>query len=155
MSGAPPAMIELIVRYFGQGAWPDYSRTPAIIERDPYRRVRARLAERWRLEDLTDHNDDLGNEWWLQGDDGEWGVRLSFVGPYAIIVDSSGHAVEPLPVVEILDDAGFQLLGEELLSSPVTIWSPEWEAPLWELLFEFDNGLPWTGCVVDHDRSGE
>lgn len=76
----PSAMLELIGRYFGFGAMPDYSRTLSIIDRDPYRRVRERLAQSWDLIDLTDNNSDLGYVFALANHPDDVTVRLWWSG---------------------------------------------------------------------------
>jgi len=115
-----------------------------VAARDPYRNARRALASLGPLADLTDLNYDLGPSWWLSLGEAVVNVRLSFVGPYALVLDSSGAPVEYDDVARVLDDGGFILLGSDVLARVVDIWAPEVVATVYEFLFEFDNGLPWA-----------
>jgi hypothetical protein len=140
----PVAMLEVIGRFFGFAALPDYSRSLAVFERDPYLPLRTRLATLWSLLDLTDYNSDLGFVYVLGDHPARLTVRLSIVGPYAVLLDESGHVVQPLDVSEVVRTAGFVLLGQEVLELQVDIWGPEFGGSVYEFLFEFDQGLPWA-----------
>jgi hypothetical protein len=140
----PVAILELILRYFGLAATPDYSATLAIMRRDPYRPVREALATLWQVLDLTDYNSDLSFVYSMVGHPSGVTVRLSLVGPYAVILSPSGDVVAVDEIAEIVREAGFVLLGKELLEVPVTAWSPEVEGSVYEFLFEFDQGIPWS-----------
>lgn len=97
------AMLELIGRFFGFNAVPDYCRTLSIFERDPYRPVRELLAQSWRLLDLTDNNSDLGFVYSLVDHPAKLTVRLSIVGPYALIVTDAGDSRKLVPTQQQLD----------------------------------------------------
>jgi hypothetical protein len=70
-------------------------------------------------------------------------LRLSMVGPYAVLLGPSGDVSHAQDVAEIVQAAGFQVLGRNVLEIPVTVWSPEAAGSIYEFLFEFDQGLPW------------
>lgn len=138
-------MLELLVRYFGTATAPDYGRTPELLARDPYRRVREQLqALCARVLDLTDLNYDLAAVYALEQRSGLPTVRLSLVGPYAVVLGPKGDLHDDKDVAALLAGEGFQVLRDrELLEQPVHYWGPEFIGPLYEFLFEFDQGLPW------------
>jgi len=140
----PAAIGELLVRYFGGGSRPNYSETVRAIDREAYSSLRKYLEADpvVKLEDLTDLNTDLG--WWWSVTDGEerFSVRVSFVGPFAVVL-SAGKPVYDNRVCQILRDQGFILLSLAQMETRVSLWGPEDEAPLYEYLFCFDHGLPW------------
>ena len=144
MTGVPSAVIEMLLRYFGTAALPDFSASLDIVARDPYRPLRERLARSWSLEDLTDIQYDLGWSWWLRIDSRVLNLRLSFVGPYAVLLDGTGTAtVDDDDVLQMVRDEGFLVLSREQLEAPVEIWTPEYGGGIYEFLFEFDRGTPW------------
>jgi hypothetical protein len=140
----PAAIQELVIRYFGEAAIPSYARTPGLLARDPYRPVRAELARSWTFSDLTSADLDLGFVWAFEGHPDLPTVRLSLGGPYALVTNPKGEVIRPPDIVEILERQGFVLLDRELLERPFTFWEPEYEAPLYEFIFEFDEGFPWA-----------
>ena len=139
----PAATAEMVFRYFGVGSSPDYSATLGIISRRPYENVEEILAARWALTDLTDYNYDLGFVYALTDHQDLPTVRLSVVGPYAVIIDPQGRVVDTVDVAAILNSEGFEVMNKEVLELPVDIWKPEVGGCLYEFLFEFDQGLPW------------
>ena len=135
------ALIELLLRYFGDGALPDYSAALTIVGREPFWPLREQLMRDNSFEDLTDVQYDLGWSWWLGYP--VRNVRVSFVGPYAVVLDASGHVVSDNYIESVLTAEGFVVLGEAVLTSAVEIWAPEVQGTLYEFVFEFDRGLPW------------
>src|SRR4051794_14977246 len=87
----PAAIHEMILRYFGSGSSPVYGATPRILMRDPYRVVRARLQRIWDVFDFTDLNYDLGCNFILRDHSPGASVRLSAVGPFAVVIGSDGN----------------------------------------------------------------
>ena len=145
MTAVPSAILELLLRYFGHAALPDYSASLDIVSRRPYQPLRERLMVRWSLEDLTDVQYDLGWSWWLSADVQVVNLRLSFVGPFAVLLDSSGTAmVRDDDVLALVQEEGFVVLTPAQLKVPVETWSPECSGELYEFLFEFDRGTPWN-----------
>ena len=140
--GLPSALVELLLRYFGDLALPNYSAALTIVQRDPYRPLRNRLADAYDLHDSTDLQYDLGWSWWFH--EPNLNVRVSFIGPFAVVLDRGGRVVRDVKTEAILAAEGFVVLDEQALSVPVEIWAPEVEGPLYEFLFEFDKGLPWA-----------
>lgn len=140
----PPAIREMVYRYFGAGAHPDYAKTLPIMQRDPYRKVREELAQHWTLRDITDYNSDLGFVYALENHEDRPTVRLSLVGPFSVITDPTGEIISDPHLDEILASNGFSSLEREILELPVDIWEPEARGCLYEFLFEFDEGLPWA-----------
>ena len=100
------------------------------------------MDRRWGVEDMTDFQYDLSCVWALTKHESPVVVRVSLVGPYAIILEDH-QIVTPSDVVDILESEGFRMFSASELEVPVTIWSPEVEGSLYEFIFEFDNGVPW------------
>jgi hypothetical protein len=141
----PAAVIELLIRYFGDAALPDYSASVGVVSRQPYQPLRDRLAANWHLHDSTDLQYDLGWSWWLDIGTQVVNLRLSFVGPYAVLLDRSGTStIKSDEVARLVEDEGFAVLTREQLEMPVAVWSPECNGSLYEFLFEFDRGTPWN-----------
>jgi hypothetical protein len=142
----PAATTELMLRFFGDAATPDYSAAQACALRNAYSSVRESLREAaWDIEDRTDLQYDLGWSWWLRRDDITINLRLSFVGPYAALLDAQQTSLAQCTDVEaLLEHEGFDVLGLEELRTRVEIWAPECEGALYEFLFEFDRGTPWA-----------
>jgi hypothetical protein len=146
VNGVPVAITELLLRYFGAGALPDFSESQVIASvRDPYRPLRDRLENTWEFEDLTDFQYDLGWSWWLHRGDIVRNLRLSFVGPYALILDANGtNTISDAELTGTVQSDGFVILASEELMTPVEIWAPDYAGSLYEFLFEFDRGSPWN-----------
>lgn len=143
MSELGCAFVELLFRHFGCGALPDYSATVAIASRDPYRALREQLRSITGLDDSTDLNYDLGASWWFRRGDVSWNLRLSFVGPFAVLLRDPGEVVTADPMLDAARSHGFTVLSRADLEIPVRVWEPEVQGSLYEFLFEFDNGTPW------------
>ncbi len=144
MSTVPEALVHLLLGYFGTGAVPDYGRTLEIFDQGPYHELRERLASNWTLTDLTDLNYDLGWRWWIERpSDGPIDLRVSFVGPYYLMLDEVGSPTHEGAIETALEAAGLHTIHRQILEREVTIWSPEVGGSLYEYLFQFDSGLPW------------
>jgi hypothetical protein len=144
MSELPCGLLEMLVRYFGTETLPTYGKTLGVFVRDPYRTLRDRIARLAPIHDLTDGHCDLGWSWWFQGESGKTvNLRLSFVGPYAVLVDDQGNVNETDRILEVVRSEGFIVCTLADLSAEVKIWEPEVGGCVYEFLFEFDNGTPW------------
>jgi hypothetical protein len=139
----PPAILEAILQYFGDAALPDFSRTPGILARDPYRKVLQRVSQLGEVKDFTDLNSDLGCAWSISLPDGAVVARLSVVGPYAIVTREE-NMIQQGELHDLLSQEGFIFLSAEVMAASVTIWEPEYVASVYEMLFEFDQDLPWS-----------
>jgi hypothetical protein len=124
-------MVEMIRRSGGDGV-------AAARGRDPYRPVRQALADRWELVDRTDPAHDLGVAWFLAGHPLAYTVRLSYVGPYAVVLRGDVPHLDGGLVTDTVRAAGFTLLPREILERRV-----EGGRTVYELLLERDLGLPW------------
>lgn len=135
---------ELLVRYFGSGATPDYSATLSIHARDPYRPLRERLSSIVNIGDSTDLNCDLGASWWFMRGAVAFNLRLSYVGPFALLIQHPGQLPDHDVVLDEVRAHGFVALPMHVVDESVQIWEPESVGSLYEFLFEFDNGTPWS-----------
>lgn len=145
MSGSLPlAIVELLKRFFGLGARPLYGQTLAVFAGRPYQALFEQLASVGTIEDLSDPNYDLGPRWWVTSSMGaSIDVRISYVGPYFVILNEAGQPARSGPVEELLVAAGFVQLDRKVLEMPVRIWEPEVAGSAYEFIFAFDQGLPW------------
>jgi len=140
----PEAMLELILRYFGEAALPDFSRTLKVFDRAPYGQLRARLTVGTSITDLTDLNHDLGWRWWVVREGrGPVDLRVSFVGPYYLMLDDRGLPIGDAVLEDALEAAGLFRVDRETLERQVTVWGHEASGSVYEYLFEFDAGMPW------------
>lgn len=140
----PAAIEEMVIRYFGNGEYPSYARTPHILQRNPYRRVRERFSRLSDVLDVTSIDSDLGPVIVFPGRSDKATVRLSLVGPFALVTGEAGQPINPPDLTDILVQECFQILDRDILERVVEYWSPVFEGVLYELLFEFDQGLPWA-----------
>ena len=134
------ALTETLMQFFGSAALPDYGKIRGALDRSPFTALREQLTARYDFADCTDYNYDLGWAWYV-GTAPTDGVRLrlSFVGPFAVMLDKSRKFVEPdNEIADIVRSAGFHFYDLETLREPVTIWEPEVKGTTYEFLFEFD-----------------
>jgi hypothetical protein len=140
----PSAMRELVIRYFGEGPVPDFSRTPAILSRDPYKNVAVSFSRLGEVSDITSVDSDLGFVYAIAGHPDNPTIRLSVVGPYALVTNEVGKVIYPPDVVDLVRREGFVFVDRDVLERPFTYWAPAFVAPLYEFIFEFDEGFPWA-----------
>lgn len=154
MSGAnlPDALTEMLLRFYGLGADRRFEQVWGVYSRRPYDRVLQSLMKLGQFEDITDVNDEVSFSYATKG----WGVNLSMVGPYALVLQ--GPSAGPwLPVVasddpvvgeglNLIRNGGFQILDRSLLERPVSIWSEE--VSVYSALFVNDERFPWDPATA-------
>jgi len=145
----PDTLTELLLRFYGWGAERDFSQVWDVYSRRPYDRLFRALTAVDDFKDVTDVNDEVSFSFAANG----WGVNLSMIGPYALVL--VGPASGPwLPVVDSVDSptseglelirlAGFQVLDRQMLERTVPIWSEE--LTVYSALFVNDERFPWLG----------
>jgi hypothetical protein len=145
----PRGWRENLLDFFGSGE-PSYSKILVIAETNPYGSLRNRVESSFGpIEDLTDFNSDLGWVWWFRCNDQILSLRLSFVGEFALLLDSQKRPVSVPQVLDLLVNEGLVVLSREQLEVTIDLWGPEFEAPLYEYLFQYDTELPWLMDVPD------
>jgi hypothetical protein len=138
----PIAIHEAIFHFFGEGDRPNYASVRKVADRNPYARVRARLASKWNVEDFWDLGAGaVSFRYLLKDHPDRVSVYLSMVGPFAYVEGWTGELIGT-DVDAILEGYGFMLLGHELLASRLPFWPPDpisgEVGNLWEFLFDFE-----------------
>lgn len=120
----------------------------------------AALGRRFDAEDLTDVNTDVSFRYRLRGRHGSYFLSLSMVGPFALLLrargDGLGTPIESTEdardrherrIVEMLLDAGLELLDAELLGQPVDLALSARDegdvVTLFQALISDEDGVPW------------
>lgn len=149
MSPLPSGIDEMLTQRYGHGPYPDYGFILEEISRDPYGNIRRSLEGKYRVLDLTDPNSDASFVYVLIGHPEELTVRLSLVGPFAVLLSprrsrstAFREVVADAWVEAILSIEGVSVLGKAVLGEQVSL-CPSVTVSLYEALFEFDSGLPW------------
>lgn len=163
--GELAAFHESIIRSYGSTTNPNWSFVNDIVSRDPYGGVAEELARFGEVEDDTDVNCDVSFTYLVRRPQRPISVRLSMVGPYALVlVVTSDDPDAPLDVVAAVDDAdsaderaivelldgqGFTVLSSQTLerSIPFSLDGEQF-APLYRALFSFEGLIPWRGLPV-------
>jgi hypothetical protein len=156
------AFRECIVRSYGSVERPNWSFVNDVVSRNPYDGLTEELARFGHLEDDTDVNCDVSFTYLVRRRQRPISVRLSMVGPYALLlVATSDHPDGPLDVistvddagsqderaiVELLDQQGFKVMSGETLERTIRFsLNNEQVAPLYRALFSFEEEIPWRG----------
>jgi hypothetical protein len=151
-------------RAYGDLQKPDYSFFSEALETLPWRPVIDQLRQFLRVEDWTDREDDVSFSYVLKPGHrarAAWLLWLSAVGPFALLTyglaDTElerGHVLtepraegpaEEARIVQVLRDAGLQLLSAEEVESTVVDfrpWNGKFPASTFVLLFG-DTDVPW------------
>jgi len=147
-----------IERVYGSLDHPAFHFVGAALESRPYAALRERLAARLDLRDDTRPDDDVSFGFVIETREGRRVLRLSMVGPYALLlrivtgapaeVVSAGSALgadEARIVAELARD-GIELLDRATLDEriPLAVWStPPDETRLYQALFVDSDVIPW------------
>jgi len=117
---------------------PNFEWVQVAYQEDPTKTIRERLAHSFDISEFTDLNNDVSVGYELYEPGGtipKWALRLSMVGPYAMLVRNTPNApnrmlVDGLDdcqdpseklVAAVLDESGLELLDREALSTPVPL----------------------------------
>ena len=148
----PVSLTEMLFRFYGPGAQRHYSQVSDVFSRRPYDQLFRSLLETDDFEDITDVNDEVSFSFAAPG----WVVRLSMVGPYALVlegppsgpwlptIESAEHSVSE--GLRLIRQHGFQVLEREMLERVVPLWSDE--ISLYRALFVNDDWHPWRSQTV-------
>jgi len=143
---------------YGSPTTPNWSFVSEALRRRPYQPLVDELAAIVSVEENTDPNDDVSFSFVLGLGESAWSLRLSMIGPYALLLRAHPSVVEFLPpepdersaterrIVELLASHGVQLLDRDLLEEPVDFAVTDSEADqprLYQALFSDEVELPW------------
>jgi hypothetical protein len=133
---SPEELLQRVRERYGSLERPDFLWVGAEYNRDPYAELRRALASRLEVKDVTDLKSDVSVAYELTATGGSatWRLRLSLVGPYAVLLRRDGNAAE-LPmdgpedatgeveafVVQVCRWANCALLPLDLLAAPVPL----------------------------------
>jgi len=140
---------------------PDFSFVRKMDRSRPYNSMIKDISANFHVEDHTDINDDVCFSYNISNQCGEWGLELSMIGLYAVVllVDKHG-ACEPLEkpnsefereIFSKLNKNSFQVLGQEILETPLKINlfnTDSNETCFYQALFSDVDILPWKACAV-------
>lgn len=152
-------LIALIRKKYKSLDAPDFSFVREVLSNQPYAKVIQKIARGFDLEEDTDPNDDVSFGYLLTKEHQRWMLRISMVGPYAVLfrLDSAasievlspmmpGLSAAETSLVTLLSEAHIQLMERDTLCLPVPIqlFSTEPEnSRLYQALFVDSDVLPW------------
>lgn len=138
---------------------PDFSFVSRSIAQNPYADAVHQLSNLFEVEEDTDPNCDVSFKYILTRAAATLVLRLSMVGPYAILLridedgetkllseDTASLSDEEKGVREILAKGGLSLLDHELLTQPVPLTPRDPEDDvicIYQALFTETDYLPW------------
>ena len=142
------------VRY-GSLDEPDYSFVEQVVQDQPYARLVRALSELAKVEETTDVNNDVSFRYVLHRGGESWGLNLSMVGPYGLVLrlgpEREVLTDEPvegdeLRILRLVKDAGITLLSRKALVDriPFQLLGDETgHATLYQALIGDDPLPPW------------
>ncbi len=149
------AIIEMLIRFYGAGVKRDFAEVLGVFIRKPYDAVREHLRQALDrdLDDITDPNDETSFGFAVDG----YVLRLSMIGPYALLLRQEDEADTWIPiesaatelereVIECARSHGFLLMHRDELERTVDLWGDEPASSLYHLLFVSEGELPWRGA---------
>ncbi|KYF97203.1 hypothetical protein BE20_39475 [Sorangium cellulosum] len=89
---APSQLFQAIMAKYRSLENPDFRWVVEEYERKPYRELERRLVSRFSIEDITDLNNDVSCVFAIspEGSEARWTLKLSLVGPYAVLLRETG-----------------------------------------------------------------
>jgi len=147
----PVAVLLQLLRFYGDAAAPDRRSISRVFDDRPYDALLARLGQMGRVVDTTDINEDVSFAWAIEVGSFTWLIRLSMVGPYALVTDYEGRAlVGPCGTLidgalAMIEEEGFVLTGRSFNDRGVDVWGPEEGlASCFQALFQMGGEPPWS-----------
>ncbi|MFY0577710.1 hypothetical protein ACN28S_28415 [Cystobacter fuscus] len=155
-------IIDVIRSVYGSFENPDFHFVSEALRQRPYKQIASHLERMFKTEEDTDANDDVSFGYILRGHgQQEWVLRLSMVGPYAVVLRLSGNGsaevVSPgaptleeqaLKLLQVLSAQGIQVLSQDELMRPVTLSlynTDPGNVRIYQALFSDTDVLPWEG----------
>jgi hypothetical protein len=149
-----------IEHVYGRLDEPFFGFTWSALEIRPYEELAARLAARFQAQDDTEVNDDVSFGLCLRLPDGPRVLRLSMVGPYALLLRTAqapAVVVEPglagsdeeRELVGQLVQRGLELLDRTTLDARVPLAlakTPPEECRFYQALFVDSDVVPWESA---------
>lgn len=121
-----------IQRKYGALEDPSFSLVSKALSGRPYDPLVGKLRALFEVEETTDANDDVSFCYQLTKQDKRWGLELSMVGPYAVIlrllapwrakvVTPENAVAEEQKICVLLAEAGFKILERNILEIPIQL----------------------------------
>jgi hypothetical protein len=162
-------VIDVIRSVYGSFENPDFHFASEALRRRPYEQVVSQLERIFKAEEDTDVNDDVSFGYVLRSHgQREWVLRLSMVGPYAVVLRLSGNGpaevVSPgaptleeqeLKLLQVLSAQGIQVLSQDELMRPVPLSlynTNPGNVRIYQALFSDTDVLPWEGEGKDGEQ---
>jgi len=149
---------------YGSLAAPRFGFVQEMMTADPYASLVQRLIDDFDCQDETEPNDDVSFGYLLTNRRGAWVLRVSMVGPYAVllrlrdggvadVVESGGAGIteDERRLLRALKTEGIRALGRETLDEPISLalsnTSPG-KVRVFQALFTDTDVLPWDRCAA-------
>lgn len=143
---------------------PRFSFVEEALDTNPYLSLLHRVGEHFDCTEDTDPNDDVSFGYVLRKESRVWVLRLSMVGPYAVVLrrrgdeameviaDECGDIVEEEErLLRLLEAEGLTTLDRDTLLRPIPLrlsnTAPE-QVRLYQALFTDTDVVPWEGEAV-------
>lgn len=151
------ALSEIIATKYESLEQPDFSFVSIAIASRPYDPVISQLQESFKVEEITDPNDDVSFRYLLSESKSQWVVELSMIGLYATVLRVSDvgptEVVAPNTSIQVEQDIcsllvenQFEILDSKELELPFAIklfnTAPE-NVCIYQALFSDTDVLPW------------
>lgn len=155
---------------YGSRAQPVFAFQTDVAVRERYAGIISELSKFSDIEEITDLNVDVSFVFLVRIGNGVWIVRLSMVGPYALILDISDPQEAPTVVsrgkepecgervqiiMNIIEGNGIYVLDRSILERKVDLILFETSAQnttVYQALFCDNEVLPWNLCAVNRSR---
>jgi hypothetical protein len=154
-------MLSQIRSQYGSLETPNFSFVNEAISGRPYEEVIAEIGKYFTVEEDTDPNNDVSFGYFIVRNRQQWILRLSMIGPYAMLLRQNGvekyqvlsTTLEDLTgfekqIIEVISEKGINLLDREAMSKPIAIRlfnTKEENARVYQALFTDSDVLPWEG----------
>lgn len=155
---------ELIRLTYGSLESPDFSFVADAVARRPHEELARELSHHFEVSEDTDPNDDVSFVYQLRRGGSTWILRVSMVGPYAILLrlvenggadvisdDTAPRSESETDLLKRLSSRQLQVLDRDTLLQPVPLMlfntAPE-NTRIYQALFCDSDILPWEGAEV-------
>jgi hypothetical protein len=158
-------IINLIQKKYGSTDSPFFSFVQDMLSNQPYKFIIQEIKRIILVTEDTDPNDDVSFGYIIQNDKEYWSLRISMVGPYAVLmrIKANGNCEALSPTVKnlselerqimkVISDNGITVLDQEILSIPVRLKlfnTEESNTRIYQALFTDTDILPW--CKENSD----
>lgn len=153
-------ILEQLKSIYGSLEDPEYFKINEVMEQRPYDQLVRELANYFRVEEITDVNEDVSFQYELSHGDEEWLLELSAVGKYVafsrygergerLLVTSESNNLTPpeRQVTDLLRRHGLRVMDQSDLDVPIQMnlfVTDSGKVRLYHALFSDNDSLPWV-----------